>query len=368
MEEVSSVYFSSLTASNPPSGTRSTGYLPQGKSLSVAAYGVEGAEEQTAYTQLKSYTVTDEQGGLSAGDGNPMLLRNRRSYAFYAFSPSLSIGNGIRTVTIDQGADFIFNYSGSTYVSGITTTVTFPALEHQCSDLQFTLQIDPSNQVVTSLSPGSQGLTLQGLPHSPRDYVLGSGFTSGSGANDGSAQISGSGFTDEGGQTHTAHTVVLPREEASGFTLTMHILINDISSTATAVIPPMAFVPGVRYLFTISFTDSKVNLLLRIVPWNENSSTVDAGGAWGVISVGQWDLKATDHELGQPQVVEIVPESWDASATFSDEVGVPNKLLLEAYPWSMNANPQGNMGVSSPLDPADGDWVPVNNGSTTMGQ
>lgn len=362
------VEFSSACVDLDSPVTRATSPLAQGSAVAVAAYAVTGETESSSCAQVKAFTVSDGAGTLAPADGNAMSLFLNREYRFYAFSPGLSFNSGsTKTMSIEQGVDFKITTVSAT-MTAASQTVPLPAMARKCSYVLFSVNRDASNTVVTTISVGENGFTMEGITHSPVNYTLGDGDIPLSGAAlDGVCNIPGSGFTTmSAGNTYTGGALVLPKVDGS-FTMSFDVYLNGLRKTATANVPHMPFSPGVYYTLSVNFWDTRATLTLTVANWTTAGSSGNVGEGGGSVDIGQWTTDEESGELGSGSG-GIGTGNWSPGDPVSDEVGTGNYGEVTIGQWDLETGiASGDMGLDQSPEILVGEWTITQSESGDMG-
>lgn len=382
-EEICAVSFTPATIDAVV--TKATSPLSEGSEVMVSAYSILSGTESASCSQNKLFTISDTEGSMSSCDGSNMLVFGNTSYMFYAFSPAVPFDEGNqKTLSISQEQDFKLT-STQAMLTGEAQTVTLPAMTRECCFTEFTINLDLTNaKSITSISVGEDGISMNGITHSPAGYVLGEGFRLAAAASDGTLTIPQAGFTTiTEGIKYVGGSTVLPKTENT-FTITFDIYLNGVRKTATATVPAMAFVPGVYYQFAVNFWDTRVSLTLQIADWNMLSCTGNLGnwlwdasaGAWVFapptvtgdvgnnqspsLPIGEWTgSPETSPDLGDGDLGEITIGEWTISpATVTGDVGNDHSPSLPVEGWTPVETDSGDPGIDRSPVISIGEWTP----------
>lgn len=362
--EKCSVDFTPATIDIPATKSSAT-YLPLGSTVKIAAYTANDATESTNYINTKLYSISDALGSLTANDGARMELFSNSTYMFYEYSPALDFKDGsTKTINVENGTDFMISSLRATLGTASTQSITLPAMNHQCSYVDFTAKLATTNVLVTTLGIGDEGFTLTGITSSPLAYTLGSGFSLDGVALNGSCNAPKSAFTTIAANTYAGGGALLPKVEAT-FGLSMNVLVNGTNCNATATLPKMAFAAGNKYQYTLVFTDAKIVLALTVTPWNNNTSSTDMGSGSGTIIVGSWDLKSfSTGNIGDGSGSFSVV-NWTPGSFSTGNMGTGSGTII-AGGWTPGPFSTGDMGIGSATVVAGG-WTPLPYSTDDMG-
>jgi len=341
-QEESEVLFAPVSVSIAATKASSISSLPQNSNVSIAAYPVIGGNENTVYSTVKAYTVSDAVGTLSASDGSNMKLFSGVTYQFYEYTPIVSFcSESTKSLSISHGTDLMASSLQNTIGTG-TQTLSMPPLSHQCCLVEFDTKLDASNTKITSLAIGTGGYTVSGVTHSPQNYMLGSGFDLAKAVLDGSYNIPQTAFSG-GSNSYSATICLLPKATAT-FDFSFNLLLNGNSCRATAVIPSMPFLAGTKYTFIISVIDSEMMLQLNISSWNAVTDTNDLGGGGITLNVGSWAITTQDENIGDGNFGIVTINDWVFNPALTESMGNGGFGIIMPVGWTSvdNDNNLGN--------------------------
>lgn len=360
-EKKCAVDFSSVTVgSQAITKSSSPAYLSQGSGVKIAAYA-----DGTGTPVTKTYAVSDAAGTITPSDNLNMMLMPNQAYTLYEYSPVIDFSAGTTdSISISQSTDLLLSNLTATIAKASTETLTFPSLDHKCSCLEFDLQSDASNTLITSIGVGSNGLSLTGLTHYPLNCSLSGGFNLATAALDGTGSIAKSSFTGSN-NAYSGSLVVLPKLTGT-VPMTIDCFINGIRYTVSAIIPSIIFESGKKYVFTVDFKDTIIYLKLKVVDWNaitDNSGQMGNGS--GTIILGSWVITSTDSGPVGNGSGKISVGDWSKTSTDSGPVG-NGYAIISVGTWIPVPGALGDMGKGSGTVNA-ADWNLNNSATGDMG-
>jgi hypothetical protein len=331
--------------------------LPKNSTVDIAAYKIVSSVEASANTQEKSYIISNDVGALTPTSGRVALL-GPQDYQFYFFSPASDWNSGNdKTLSIANGTDFSVS-SCTVSVSGDVQTVTVPDLSRKCSNVDFLMECAPGN-TVTSAVIGPLGVSIGGMTHSPMVYTLSSSCpaidVSGQ-AQDATCTLPQSSFTVTGNNSE-ASLPVLPKS-IGNITLTTNILLNGSTTSIPLSFPVsgIAFVAGYRYVFVVKVSDTGIEAVLHVLPWNYQDDSTNAGIPGYTIILGSWTLKSIAASEGSGSAILTIG-GWVPSSSAASEgngSGILNGTWLPVSGTTTGGSGSGTIN--------NGSWT---NGSST---
>jgi hypothetical protein len=360
-ENLCAVDFSSVTVgAQAITKSSSATYLSQGSGVKIAAYA-----GGTGTPVTKTYAVSDANGTITPTDNLNMMLMPVQAYTLYEYSPVIDFSTvSTDSISISQGTDLLLSNLTATIAKASTETLTFPSLDHKCSCLEFDLQSDASNTIITSIAVGSNGLSLTGLTHSPLNCSLSGGFNLATAALDGTGSIAQSSFTGSS-NVYSGSLVVLPKLTGT-VPMAIDCYINGIRYTVSAIIPSIIFESGKKYVFTVDFKDTIVYLKLKVVDWNAiTDASGQMGNGSGTIILGSWTVTSNasgqvGNGSGNISVGDWIPVSgalgnmgngsgtvnavdWNSTSSTAGNIG-DGSGTVKSVDWTSNGSAAGDMG------------------------
>lgn len=252
--------------------------------------------------------TTDASGVVTSNTGSPMEL-SVGDYDFYAYAPATAM-TARPALPVQQGTDLIAAGAVPKRVAGRRTNVDL-LFKHKGSQLHFKVTRKADANTVSAVSMQAAGVTVGKLTASPAAYTLGGDIAVGGTAYTGVSAIPGSRFTQIDDCTAAALDTILPRAansvSADDLTLTFHVLINNsLYKTYTTTLSGREFLPGNRYLFTVTVKDGGAVLtMFEMLPWTNNVMTdMEVGGdpSNGIV-LGEWTEAGWSTGMGDEGVV-----------------------------------------------------------------